>query len=377
MVKSRGTGRRRAEGSVRAVKGKRDVWQIRWVEDTPQGRKRVPKTVHGTYRQACAALEAELARVRAQEGGAYGGTMTVAKAREIWMQTEGRDLAPSTLNGYAGAWGRLGPRFGRTPVCSVKALDVQAFLLSDGMSASMAEKCLNLMRDAMRTAKMWGAVTADPLAGVRWRMPEAGERRDASVTDTAGLARVCEAFKGSPIEAAVILMGQGGLRVGEALGVRPQDVSALDAGGSTVAVVAVRRTVGDSGADVREATKTVGSTANAYVSAPWSGRLLELAGDALAAGREWMADGGAGRPVGKKTARKAFYAGLDAAGLPRMLLKNLRPSFEGSRVYDAGIPVEKVARLMRHADVATTLRHYDRPSEEQLAEVAAMAAACS
>lgn len=359
---------------MRAVKGRRDVWQLRWTEDTPEGRKRVPKTVHGTYRQACAALEAELARVRAQEGGTYGGTMTVAKAHEIWAQTEGRDLAPNTLEGYGHAWKRLSPRFGRTPVGSVRALDLQAFLLSDGMSAAMAGKCLNVMRNAMRTAKMWGAVESNPLAGVRWKMPEAGARRDATVADTDGLGRVCGAFSGSPIEAAVILMGQGGLRVGEALGVRPEDVSSLDVGGSTVAVVAVRRTVGDCG-EVLGRTKTEGSAANAYVSAPWSLRLLELAGEALAGGREWLSDGRAGRPVGKEAARRLFYAGLEAAGLPRMLMKNLRPSFEGSRVYDAGIPVEKVARLMRHADVATTLRHYDRPSEAQLAEVAAMAAA--
>ncbi len=372
-----GRRRRRAEGSVRAVPGTRGAWQLRWVEDTPQGRRRVSKTCHGTYRQACAALEAELARVRAQEGGTYGGTMTVAKAHEIWLETEGRDLAPNTLYGYGRAWERLAPRFGRTPARSVRALDVQAFMLSDGMSAAMADKCLNVMRNVMRTAKTWGAVEFDPLAGVRWKMPEASMRRDATVTDTAGLARVCEAFRGSPIEAAVILMGQGGLRVGEALGVGAGDVSALDAGGSTVAVVAVRRTVGDTGRHVREATKTGGSTANAYVSAPWSARLLELAGEARAAGRRWMCDGLAGRPIGKKDAREMFYAGLDAAGLPRMLLKNLRPSFEGSRVYDAGIPVEQVARLMRHADVATTLRHYDRPSDAQLAAVAAKAAAGS
>lgn len=357
---------------MRAVKGRRDVWQLRWTEDAPGGRRRASKTFHGTYRQACAELEAELARVRAQEGGTYGGRMTVAKAHEIWLQTEGRDLAPGTLYGYGLAWQRLAPRFGRTPVGCVKALDLQAFLLSDGMTAGVAASCLNLMRNLMRTAKMWGAVESNPLSGVHWRTPESATRRDATVTDAAGLARVCAAFRGSPIEAAVLLMGQGGLRVGEALGVMPGDVSSLEAAGSTVAVVAVRRTVGDAG-EVRNRTKTKGSAANAYVSAPWSARLLELAQAAAGDERQWLCDGGAGRPVGKEVARRMFYKGLDQAGIPRMLMKNLRPSFEGSRVYDAGIPVEKVARLMRHADVATTLRHYDRPSEAQLAEVAAMA----
>ncbi len=353
--------------------GRRGVWQLRWVEDTTDGRRRVSKTVHGTYREACAALEAELARVRAQEGGTYGGAMTVAKLHAIWEQGDGASLAPGTLKGYRYAWARIEPRFGRTPVGSVRALDVQALLLSDGMSASMAQKCVDLMRDLMGVAMMYGLVPSDPLAGVRWKMPGGAVKRDARVADAEGLRSVCGAFRGSPIEAAVILMGQGGLRVGEALGVRPEDVSALEVGGSTVAVVAVGRTVGEGGR-VRDRTKTEGSMANAYVSAPWSARLLSLAEEASAVGSGWLCGNGRGGPLSMGVFRTLFYDGLEAAGLPRMLPKNLRPSFEGSRVYDAGIPVEKVARLMRHADVATTLRHYDRPSDVQLAEVAAMAA---
>lgn len=46
--------RRRAWGSVtEAARGKKYV--LRWVENTPQGRRRRSRTVYGTYREACAA----------------------------------------------------------------------------------------------------------------------------------------------------------------------------------------------------------------------------------------------------------------------------------------------------------------------------------
>ena len=48
---------RRAWGSVTEIKrGKKYV--LRWMENTPDGRKRKTRTVYGTYREACAALDA-------------------------------------------------------------------------------------------------------------------------------------------------------------------------------------------------------------------------------------------------------------------------------------------------------------------------------
>lgn len=52
--------RRRAWGSVtEAARGKKYV--LRWVENTPQGRRRRSRTVYGTYREACN----ELAKIQA------------------------------------------------------------------------------------------------------------------------------------------------------------------------------------------------------------------------------------------------------------------------------------------------------------------------
>lgn len=52
--------RRRAWGSVtEAARGKKYV--LRWVENTPQGRRRRSRTVYGTYREACS----ELAKIQA------------------------------------------------------------------------------------------------------------------------------------------------------------------------------------------------------------------------------------------------------------------------------------------------------------------------
>lgn len=47
--------RRRVWGSVTEMRrGKKYV--LRWMQNTPQGRRRKTKTVYGTYREACAVL---------------------------------------------------------------------------------------------------------------------------------------------------------------------------------------------------------------------------------------------------------------------------------------------------------------------------------
>ena len=48
--------RRRVWGSVTEMRrGKKYV--LRWMQNTPQGRRRKTKTVYGTYREACAELD--------------------------------------------------------------------------------------------------------------------------------------------------------------------------------------------------------------------------------------------------------------------------------------------------------------------------------
>ena len=88
--------RRRVWGSVTEMRrGKKYV--LRWMQNTPQGRRRKTKTVYGTYREACA----ELDRIHVEHAD-DAPVPTIAKAYETWLvpkmaaQVEAGTLAPNT-----------------------------------------------------------------------------------------------------------------------------------------------------------------------------------------------------------------------------------------------------------------------------------------
>ena len=71
--------RRRVWGSVTEMRrGKKYV--LRWMQNTPQGRRRKTKTVYGTYREACA----ELDRIHVEHAD-DAPVPTIAKAYETWL----------------------------------------------------------------------------------------------------------------------------------------------------------------------------------------------------------------------------------------------------------------------------------------------------
>lgn len=108
--------RRRVWGSVTEMRrGKKYV--LRWMQNTPQGRRRKTKTVYGTYREACA----ELDRIHVEHAD-DAPVPTIAKAYETWLvpkmaaQVEAGTLAPNTRDLVLRSWKNyVGPRWGQTP----------------------------------------------------------------------------------------------------------------------------------------------------------------------------------------------------------------------------------------------------------------------
>ena len=108
--------RRRVWGSVTEMRrGKKYV--LRWMQNTPQGRRRKTKTVYGTYREACA----ELDRIHVEHAD-DAPVPTIAKAYETWLvpkmaaQVEAGTLAPNTRDLVLRSWRNyVGPRWGQAP----------------------------------------------------------------------------------------------------------------------------------------------------------------------------------------------------------------------------------------------------------------------
>lgn len=163
--------RRRVWGSVTEMRrGKKYV--LRWMQNTPQGRRRKTKTVYGTYREACA----ELDRIHVEHAD-DAPVPTIAKAYETWLvpkmaaQVEAGTLAPNTRDLVLRSWKNyVGPRWGAMPVDQLRAVELQDWLLT--LPAATADTALLTLRKVYACVSTFIRLPLDPFAAsVRYTMP--------------------------------------------------------------------------------------------------------------------------------------------------------------------------------------------------------------
>ena len=168
--------RRRVWGSVTEMRrGKKYV--LRWMQNTPQGRRRKTKTVYGTYREACA----ELDRIHVEHAD-DAPVPTIAKAYETWLvpkmaaQVEAATLAPNTRDLVLRSWKNyVGPRWGAMPVDQLRAVELQGWLLT--LPAATADTALLTLRKVYACVSTFIRLPLDPFAAsVRYTMPPADPR---------------------------------------------------------------------------------------------------------------------------------------------------------------------------------------------------------
>lgn len=232
--------RRRAWGSVtEAARGKKYV--LRWVENTPRGRRRRSRTVYGTYREACN----ELAKIQATkcDERAVPTIDSLFEARYLpWLERRYEGSASNTKSLYLRAWkNHCEPKWARVPIDQVKPLDVQEWL--DGMAYGNAHSALIVMRRTLDFAVNLEQIPSNPFRR-DYEMPAKGSARSKEVYGLAQAAEMLAKVEGMPYEAAYILAAFGGCRTGESLGVRVEDVREIRAGGVRFAAVAVKRQAG-------------------------------------------------------------------------------------------------------------------------------------
>lgn len=368
-----GRHRRSSWGCVQGVRP--GVWRLRYTRDG----RRVSETFEGTRREA----GDRMAALRVECGSAPSKRpVTVGEAyeRHYWPEVEATAVDNTRAN-TASAWRvHVGPRWAGVALRDVRPADVQEWLLS--LTRSQAMAALRVLRGVFRSAALYGLADPAPMA-VGYRMPSRVERpRARDVVPAADMEAYWAAALSCGLGAAFVLAACCGLRVGESLGPMAGEVCREERGGVTVATVPVLRQVDNAGAvctrtvggEEVERLKTRKSARWAAVGGVWAERLLALQDEAAARGDRWLTDDGEGRPVAQRAARQAWGAALDAAGLPRVLLKNLRATF-ATQMDARNVPVEQIARLMGHARPDITFDVYERPGRDRAAQIAADAAA--
>ena len=275
-------------------------------------------------------------------------------------------LAPLSLEQYCSTWRcHVEPRWGSVPVDRVRPLVIQQWLLTRRRVA--AESSLHLLRQILDYATRYGFARENP-AALRYLLPSntTTTSREDGVWSPQELGNVWHACWGCWIEPAVLLAGFGGCRVGEALGVQGGDVRIEQVTGTSVAFVRIERQIDVRAREVNR-TKNRWSRRTAMLAGRPAERLAKLA-DGCRVG-EYLSHPPLSDVASQRELRRTFGECLEAHEVPAHLFKNLRKTWQTNARWALRLPPWIVEPLMGHVGSSVTAHHYDKPSEQVLAEV--------
>jgi integrase len=232
--------RRYQKGSIRK-RGKRHmVWELQWWEDfvRPDGTigRRRESAILGyvsdmTVKQARKEAEKKRSPVNAGKAVPYS-TLTLQEFVDQFfvplafpiLKSSTRKRYRSTLNLH------LLPALGKQRLCDIKTVEVQRFVLQKfdgGLGWETCNHLRNLLSKIFANAKKWGHFAGtNPALGIE--LPEKRHVREKQVLMPEQVARFLAVLR-EPVRTMVLLAVLTGLRVGEILALRWQDVD-LDRG---------------------------------------------------------------------------------------------------------------------------------------------------
>jgi integrase len=358
MVRRRGKG----EGSI----GRRTedgLWYARIDLGSDAAGKRRSRTVYSRTRRGAADKLQALLHDRRQGQPVAADRQTVGAFLDHWLaESVAPSVRPRTHESYAQLIrAYIAPAIGQRPLRALEHAHVQELvtgLLASGKSARTARYTLAVLRRALGRAVLWGRVPRN--VALLATPPAAASPERAALTPEQGRALLAIA-RGQRLEALYRVALTLGLRLGEVLGLRWEDVD-LDAG-----TLRVARTVGRVG----------GKLAFGEPKTPRSRRTLPLPAAlarSLAAHRErqraertragarWS-DWGlvfatrAGTPLEPRNTVRAFKSLLARAGLPDIRFHDLRHAC-ASFLVAAGHHPRVVMEALGHSQIAVTMGTY-------------------
>ncbi|MGH9214908.1 MAG: tyrosine-type recombinase/integrase [Acidimicrobiales bacterium] len=356
------TSRRgRGEGSVYQRADGRWVASVEAGLDR-DGRRRRPRAVRRTKREALAALD-ELRR-QADQGVTPERTQSVGEFLEWWLATVVPDtVKPSTVDGYERIVKLyIAPHVGRVKLAKLTPQHVKSMLRAmetDGLSPRTRQFARAVLRRALRWAEQNGLVLRNVAALVDGPR-KTGTKLDDTL-DAAGAAAVIDAAAGDRLEALAVVVLRLGLRKGEALALRWDDID-LDAGTLIVRGTLKRRRRGGLYVDT---TKTDAGMRELPLVAGTAEALREhrrRQAERLALGPLWVDSGhvftsATGTPLDPRNANRWWSAICERAGVGHRRFHAARHT-AATLLLDQGVPLEVVSAVLGHAGLAITADVY-------------------
>jgi len=291
-------------------------------------------------------------------------SLTLSALAEQWMRTRTGVLAPNTLAEVeVDLRLRLAPVLGELAVGEITRQHVDelvADLLRGGASVRMVRGVVSTLRRLLQAAVEWGLIAENPARRVRLPAPETHTRQaHERVLSMAELARLVQSCQGSlRTETMIRAMAESGLRRGEVIGLRWEDVDLL------ALRLHVRRNVSDVRGVRQERTTKGKRSRRVAISRSFAERLAGWrvrSGGASATGYVWPGRNGApmnAHSPNQSLARVLRRAGLvDADGVPLVTPHGLRHT-AASLMLAAGVPLIVVSRQLGHANPNVTAQVY-------------------
>ncbi len=271
---------------------------------------------------------------------------TLAQWCQAWLEEARGRLRPSTVHDYQRSLSPLLPLLGRQRLRDISPAHVQAALLRlrGQVGERRREKAWVALHACLEAARRLGLITSNPCAQVGRPRPERREARDWTLADMRRFLAVA-LEDGRPLASMLALMLLTGLRPGEAMGLRWEDVD------MEAAALTVRRSVTWAGREwhvSRPKTKAGERT----VALP--ALALRLLGR-LPRGSVHLF--WAERPPTSKQVSRVMGELCERAGVPRRPAHYLRHA-HASLLVGLGVDVKTAQRRLGHASANMTLDTY-------------------
>jgi integrase len=356
MAKRRGNG----EGTITRRKDGR--WEARYTVQSGTGPKR--GVLYGKTR---AEVANKLTKAMADRNGGLAfdaGSLSVGEFLDRWLADSVRDTVRQGTYERHEELIRLHirPALGRLKLKALTPAHVQGFYrdrLDSGLSPATVQKIHVVLHKALSQAARWNLVPRNATEAVKAPRPAPKEMHPLSPDEA---RRLLEAARGDRIEALYVLAVHTGMRQGELLGLKWQDVD-LEGG-----VIRIRRTL----------TRNRGRLILGEPKTKKSRRTVRLAETAVRVLREHLErqigeierlgdlyrDQGlvfttrVGTPINPTHIRRRSFAPLlKRAGLPSIRFHDLRHTC-ATLLLSRNVHPKYVQELLGHATIAITLDTY-------------------
>jgi len=356
MAKKRGNG----EGSI--TKRRDGRYMARYTVHTTKGPKR--RTVYGRTRKEAADKLSKALSDRVEGIVVDDENMTVGEYLDVWLKGSVRgSVRQSTYDPDASLVNNhLCPVLGRIRLKKLSASHVQGFYrdrLDHGLSPSTVHKMHAILHKALSQALAWHMIQRNVTEVVRPPRPAPKEMRPLTPE---GARRLLEAACGNRLEALYVLAITTGMRQGELLALRWQDVD-IDNG-----TVNVRRTLTRNGGSIemgepktKKSRRSISLTRRAIdaLQSHLESQLHEM--EMLGAryeDRGLLFTTSTGGPINPSNLRQKNFARLlQEASLPHIRFHDLRHTC-ATLLLSKGTHPKFVQELLGHATVAITLDTY-------------------